>query len=50
MIPQTYTAISDDQKKSMDKMMDIADDSWTNVRDDVKEMWNRVTDEFKKMK
>ncbi len=36
--------------KLMDKMMEIADDSWTNVQDDVKEMWSRITTEFKKMK
>lgn len=36
--------------KLMDKMMEIADDSWTNVQDDVTEMWSRITDEFKKMR
>lgn len=36
--------------KLMDKMMEIADDSWTNVQDDVQEMWSRITSEFKRMK
>lgn len=36
--------------KLMDKMMEIADDSWTNVQDDVQEMWSRITTEFKRMK
>ena len=48
-----YHRIKDERNevdKLMDKMMEIADDSWTNVQDDVKEMWSRITTEFKKMK
>ncbi len=36
--------------KLMDKMMEITDDSWTNVQEDVKEMWSSITTEFKKLK
>lgn len=39
MIPQTYTAISDDQKKSMDKMMDMLEED-----DDVQNVYHNLED------
>ena len=39
MIPQTYTAISDEQKKSMDKMMDMLEED-----DDVQNVYHNLED------